>query len=494
MQDLYPNNDEWGEPLSLVGRALPSWPQNVFPDAMEDFVRELARFTETPIELSAMLAITAVATASHKKYQVQVKEGYCEPVNLWTIGILPPASRKSSVYKEIAAPLKEWERDQKAALEPLIRSAESNLKTQEARLKILRMQAAKASNDHDYAILQEKIEQLESALTAIPGYPRIWASDVTNEQLGVIMAANGDAMALLSDEGGIFDIITGLYSDGQSNIDLFLQAHAGSSFRVDRGSRPPIFMERAVLTMGLTVQPHVIKKITSNKTFRGRGLLGRFLYVLPKSNIGSRTLDEPPMSPECSARFRAIITAILNQLTPATDTIGIHTLQLDGEAYGKWLEFAKCIETLMGEDIGFLSHITDWAGKLPGAVARLAALLHIARYAHQHPHERKISLHDMSAAVKIGHTLLHHALAIFDLLQEDDAMQIARSIYHWIKEQNLEQFSLRDCKRKFRRLKDSVPAGLLVLEEAEIIRGWEKAPSVGRRSDMYSVNPKVLEK
>ncbi len=115
------------------------------------------------------------------------------------------------------------------------------------------------------------------------------------------MAANGEAMSVLSDEGGIFDILSGLYSDGKANIDLFLQAHAGSPVRVDRKSGPPVFMERPVLSMGLTVQPQVIKSICGNKTFRGRGLLGRFLYAIPKSNIGSRaiSLGLCPLSRRC---------------------------------------------------------------------------------------------------------------------------------------------------------------------------------------------------
>jgi hypothetical protein len=29
MQELISNNEEWGDPLSLEGRSLPSWPQNV---------------------------------------------------------------------------------------------------------------------------------------------------------------------------------------------------------------------------------------------------------------------------------------------------------------------------------------------------------------------------------------------------------------------------------------------------------------------------------
>ena len=37
--------------------------------------------------------------------------------------------------------------------------------------------------------------------------PQLWTSDVTPENLGVIMAENDDRMAILSDEGGIFDIL-----------------------------------------------------------------------------------------------------------------------------------------------------------------------------------------------------------------------------------------------------------------------------------------------
>lgn len=66
-----------------------------------------------------------------------------------------------------------------------------------------------------------------------------------------------------------------------------------------------------MLTVGLTVQPSIVKNICNNKTFRGRGLLGRFLYVMPKSNIGSRTLEEPSMAFITAQRFREVIKNIL---------------------------------------------------------------------------------------------------------------------------------------------------------------------------------------
>jgi len=50
------------------------------------------------------------------------------------------------------------------------------------------------------------------------------------------MADNDEKMSVLSDEGGIFDILAGRYNGGIPNLDLFLQSHSGSSVRVDRGS------------------------------------------------------------------------------------------------------------------------------------------------------------------------------------------------------------------------------------------------------------------
>lgn len=498
MQGPYDNQhsqfDEWEEPGSLEGKFIPSWPKRVFPEPIEEFVHELARFTETPVELSALLALSTIATAAHKKYQVQVKEGYCEPTNIWTIGILPPASRKSSVYKEITAPLKEWERQQKLLIDPIIKSATSNLKTQEARLKGLRSKAAQATNNAEYAKLQNQIEEIESMLPKVPTCPQIWASDITNEQLGVVMSNNDDTLSLLSDEGGLFDIISGLYSDGRSNIDLLLQAHSACPVRVDRGSRPPIFMDRAVLTMGLTVQPQVIKKIRSNKTFRGRGLLGRFLYVMPKSNIGFRTLDQPPISRGLISSFRKVINNILSHPhQKENDKATLYTLEFTQEAFEKWLTYAQLNERLMCEsDLGFLSHITDWAGKLPGAIARIAALLHIARYADVTPWKNKISLEDVTSAIEIGHVLSRHALAVFDFLHEIGSVELGRSILTWIKENHFLKFTLRDCKRKFRADPEMIENTLPFLEDKQIIREYEAAPSAGRKSTIYFVNPKFL--
>jgi hypothetical protein len=493
MQELNSSTKNWNPPIPLEEEVhLYPWPDNVYPEPFNAFIHELSRSTETPIELSAALILAMVATAVQTSFQVQIKEDYYEPLCLWVLPILPPGERKSRVYTEISLPLKEWELEQKKLMEPIIQSAASKNKTMEVRLKELRNKAAKVEGSN-FSAIQQQIESLEKEMTPIPSHPRIWTGDITPEHLGTLMALNQECASVLNDEGGIFSILAGLYSDGNPNIDLVLQGHAASPVRVDRGSRESVVLNRPVLTIGITVQPQTIKEICSNKTFRGRGLLGRFLYVMPKSKIGLRTLEEPPISQEVVIQYRQIVKTLLN-LRQTKDKQQLRNLKLSVEAYQKWKEYAKLIEKLMGEEIGKLTHMTDWAGKLAGAIGRIAGLIHCMRYANDNPVDHEISFTDMHAAVKIGHCLTSHAIAVFDLLHQDGVVPIGRQLLNWIKYEKRTQFKFRDLQRKFRRFKkNELEPVLTLLKEHEILQEWEYKPDNGRPSRLFEVNPLIFE-
>jgi hypothetical protein len=242
--------------------------------------------------------------------------------------------------------------------------------------------------------------------------------------------------------------------------------------------------------MGLTVQPEVMKDVCKNRTFRGRGLLGRFLYVIPPSNIGHRTLEEKPMEEAIKVHYNASIASMLNHQKDTT-TNSQYILKLEAEAYLKWLEYSKNLERLMGPEIDYLSHITDWAGKLSGQIMRIAALLHIYKYAFEKPWERKISLEEMSGAVKIGHALVKHALRVFNLIYEEDAVLIAKDILNWINQSSIERFSQRECLRRFRKYdKKSLQPGLNILKERGYLHSTTYQPPKGAPSLIYEVNPK----
>jgi hypothetical protein len=305
-------------------------------------------------------------------------------------------------------------------------------------------------------------------------------------------------MAVLSDEAGIFEQMAGRYSGGIPNLDVFLQGHAGSPVRVDRGSRPSVFLQRPALTVGISPQPDVLRGLTTKPGFRGRGLLARFLYALPTSTLGYRTGETRPLPEDLKLRWEGHIMAILNA-QPATDHNGKpcpHTLKLSREALDAWNIFSRVVEADLRPG-GRFEHCTDWAGKLPGAVARIAGLQHIARHIFRGPETLEIGLGDMEAALRIADALNAHALAVFDLMGADPALDGARLVLGWIRRQGLEAFTFRDChhghRHRFKRAADLEPV-LDVLAERHYIRplALQSKPQGGRPSKAYEVNPAIL--
>ncbi|WP_083817971.1 YfjI family protein [Nitrosomonas sp. Is79A3] len=418
-------------------------------------------------------------------------------LNIWACAALPPGSRKTAVQTAATAPLTKWEKLQREKLEPAIKKAQADDATIREQINYLRKQASKAKGA-EFEQLKKEIADTEASLPEIPTVPQIWAQDVTPENLGTIMSDNNERMAILSDEAGIFDILGGRYSGGIPNLDLFLQGHAGSAVRVNRGSRPPVFMQTPALTFGLSPQPEVLRGLTEKPSFRGRGLLGRFLYVLPPSNLGYRTLDASPIFPDYSARYEGILTGILNQemANDSDDKPCPHILKITDDALQAWQSYALKVEAGMREGCTY-AHLTDWAGKLPGAVIRIAALLHIAQHALLRPWEKEISIEDMSAALRMADVLSVHALAVFDLMGADPALDGARVVLRWIEREGKPEFTFRDCyyahKTRYKRTAELEPI-MEVLIERHYIRPRALKQVQGRPSRIYEINPAILEK
>lgn len=103
---------------------------------------------------------------------------------------------------------------------------------------------------------------------------RLLADDATQEALISLIASNRGRMAVISSEGGIFEILNGRYTQS-INIEIFLKAHCGDPYRLDRKVRPSEYIKEPCLTALLSVQPQVLEGLVTNTVFRGRGLTAR---------------------------------------------------------------------------------------------------------------------------------------------------------------------------------------------------------------------------
>jgi len=312
LKSAAPPPEDWPELVPLDAPNLPRLDLTYLPGWAGDFARTLSADTETPPELTAGMILATCATAAARRLRVMVKPGYFEPCNLWTVVALPPGNRKSAVQSAASAPLVDWEREKAAIMEPEIKRITSERKTMEACAKEIRGKAAKEKDRQKAEELAQEAADIEAELPEIPMPPQIWTSDATPERLGALMAEHDECMAWLSSEGGIFDLLQGRYSNGIPNLDLVLKAHSGDAERVDRGSRPPVFLRSPRLSVGLSPQPDVLRGLAAKPGFRGRGLLGRFLYLLPPSPLGYRLLQSNPVPEGIRDAYTAGIRAMLD--------------------------------------------------------------------------------------------------------------------------------------------------------------------------------------
>lgn len=302
------------------------------------------------------------------------------------------------------------------------------------------------------AELQAEILQLKEALPEVAIPPKIFLTDATPEAMQVELAEQRERSAVITDEGNLFDILAGLYSEGRSNLDVFLQGHAGGALRVKRKDRQ-VHLQKIAITLGLAVQPQVLNDLRGSKqrSFKGKGLLARFLYCLPKSNIGSRDVRKRDSIPEeVKSAYHAGIRALLD-IPGEYDELGREKPQqigLTNEARLLWEDFAQVIEKEQGPG-GQFESIQDLTGKLPGQALRIAGLCHIAKITNSTYstnssglknskwkngcEKSKVEIHTMATSLRLCLRLIEHAQAAFAHLDNDSGIADAKWILNWIR-------------------------------------------------------------
>jgi replicative DNA helicase len=148
-----------------------------------------------------------------------------------------------------------------------------------------------------------------------------------------------------------------------------------------------------------------------------------------------------------------------------------------------------------------LGDMTDWAGKLAGAVARIAGILHMLDYAGKmQPWDYEVSKEVVERAIKIGHYLLAHAKCVMAFMGSDSRVEDAKYVLRWIERKGCEWFTKREAfegtKGRFDTVSD-LEAGLEVLIEHGYVREDPIQPlhrGPGRKpSPRYEVNPLASE-
>ncbi|WP_027191497.1 YfjI family protein [Fundidesulfovibrio putealis] len=487
-----PEQITFGSPVLFEEQSPGAIPHDILPGVIGEFASAVSASIQVPFELPLLNALGAVAATSQRKYRVLIREGYTETLNIYGVAILPPGERKSAAKDACRAPLLEWEREQQRQTAEILKYAHAQRQVQEELTRVAIAKAKRCQDSSEQRDLIRQVAQLREEMESLPVAPRLLADDATPEGLAALMAQQDQRIAMIEAEGGFLDILAGRYSHGAPNLDAVLKSWSGEAVRIDRRHAEPILIEEPTLTLILSAQPDVLAGAAQTPAFRGRGLLGRMLFLLPKSLVGTRAVETLPIPSDLSDAYGSTLRNLL-QLPWKRDAQGNivpYLLPLSHEARAIWYAFANSIEADLA-DGGPLSRMRDWGGKLPGQTLRLAGLCHVTL--HDVPQHHPISGQTLESAVKLAKHLIEHSRAVFSLMGADDSIECAKVILQWLRQDRLASFTGRGALEKVKGRWPKmalVNMGLTILEERGFILPRDHATGGrGRPSRVFLVNP-----
>jgi replicative DNA helicase len=439
-----PPGDGLDVPVPLTQAAAPPpFPIDVFPAWMADMVTATARFTQTDVAMAGGVALAVLSACAGGRLDVEARPGWREPINVFLAVVAEPGERKSPVHGALTDPLEQAEKTLAARTEALIGEAAALKDIAARQAEHAKMLAAKADPaKRDAATAEAVAASLAAEAITVPDLPRLFADDATPEQLITLMAANGGRMAVISDEGGIFDMLAGRYSSAP-NLDPYLKGHVGRPIRVDRKNRPAEFIARPALTVGVMIQPSVLRKFGGNDDLAGRGLVARFLFVLPASLAGWRETDPDPIADVVRQQYAEQVHDLAATFAEWTDP-AVVTLTDDA---GRIRSAAAAEVERQLRPGGVLGDMREWGNKLPGTMLRLAGLLHVAR----HPTDgwrRPVDATTMADAVRLVAFFVAHYKAARHTIMADKATGSARYVLGVLIDKRITSFTVRELHRR----------------------------------------------
>ncbi|MBR2953460.1 MAG: DUF3987 domain-containing protein [Clostridia bacterium] len=484
-----PFEDEWDKPIPFDKQELPPFPVDALPQTIRDYVVAVSETTQTPIDMSATAALGILALCLQKKFRVRGKADWTEPLNLFTVVIAEPSERKSAVINLMTKPVNAFEAEYNKQNAAAIETSRMNKRILERKQRALEDKAAKGKAE------EGEIEKLAEKLATYKEKSplRLYVDDVTTEKLTTVLSEGGGKAAIVSSEGGIFDMLSGLYSK-TVNIDVMLKGHSGDCIRVDRVGRTSESIMNPALTVLLTVQPNVLSGLMENGTFRGRGLTSRFLFSMPESTVGTRKYRTEPIPKEITQQYSFLINdLLLEEQLPSSEEI-----TLSPEADNLLESFSNEVESKLNDEY---LEIADWAGKLVGAVLRIAGILCRASIIRGSDFLRDVEPlvvdeHIMQNAITIGRYFTEHSFSAFSLMGADFLTKQSLYILKTIKKNGLTEFTRRDIMRQCRAFKttDEIQVVLNHLSECGYIALKETIDTntkIRSSSLVYLVNPYV---
>jgi hypothetical protein len=442
--------DDWEEPLSIDRPTLAPFPVDLLGPNLAAVVNAVTAQVQVAPDIPAMIALSAVSVAVGGRVQVRVRPGWSEAPALWTATVAGAGERKSAAEAPFSETLRGIERELQAKAIPEIEDAEQLLKIAQARLDDAEKAAIKAKPDLRALRMDEaKLAKQElREMDAVPALPRLLFGDITPAAMPVKAAQQGGRMGVIHSEGTLIKQMGGLYNSGTSDTGFALDAYDGKAMPVDRIGRDSIDMESAHLTIGLLVQPIILEQLGRKKDdeMLHNGFVQRFLYGFPASRLGYQDpRGSVPIPSELMDDLRHRLGRLVHGLWKNSM---VRAVTFTEEASEEMYVFQEEMQERLRRG-GDLHPMASWASKLPGKLARIAALITL----YEDPDATQVQAAQLRAALAMAPYFVTHARLCLDLMgaNRDAKLMPARDVLEWLRrrkeDKRRDPFTVRDAQR-----------------------------------------------
>lgn len=455
----------------------PPFPTNTLPEVLKSYTDFIAETAQVSPDMPAAAILAALSVCLQGKAKIRFSPYWSEELNLYVLITAPPGERKSAVFGSITEPIHSFtaEYNERHLIDfQTYRNTKKLLETK------LSKAIEKGSDIQEIRDIQEELNSLEPKKEL-----KLITTDVTAEALASIMLDNNGNMGILSPEGGVFDVISGMYSGKVTNLNIFLSGYDGEPVKIDRKSGS-VTLAHPLLTFGICAQPQVLNNVITNPNFTGKGLSQRFLFCQPESMIGRRKLVQSynGNGAEIVENYRRLIYRLLNM--QHSDNCFI---ELTCSAADLLESYADKIEMQMSDN-GSLAEYREFFGKLTGKTLRIAGLLHLC----EHDTDECVSGKTMSGAIAISEYFGKQYLKMMCADNYDDTPQyVIDKITAKAKRDGINIISLRDIKRTVRKLsEEQVTDALEILCDKNFLFRIPPPRDGSRKKESYEINPYLL--
>lgn len=462
---------------------IPPFPLESLPDTLRDYIKAVSEFVQVFPEMAVLPLLSVLSLCVQGKAVIKhPANSHTEPLNLYTITIAAPGERKSGCFRALMKPVNDFVQRYNAVHAAEIREN----RTERAYLEYQREKAIKGKNAD-----LEKAKELDREISQLGMLHdlRLNVSDATPEALAWEMHLQGGKIGVIDDEGGIFNIISGLYSgSAASNLDIFLKAYDGSAYTIIRRTSDDILLESPLLSVGLMTQPEHFTEAMNNKQFSGRGFIQRFLFAFPESKAGERKFISEDIPESIQRRYDELITKLL-QIKQTSEPL---IIQCDNEAANVFNDYYLNIESAVKEG-GIYENIKEWCSKQFGRCLRIAGVLHLCEHSASEP----ITAREARNAVFISMWCENNALRAFSCeIGDSPTVKGAKYILDKLKKSGKAQITKRELRRICRRfqLAEELDEPLELLEDLHYIEVEEiHSDKGGKSAENITVNSLVFK-